>query len=229
MSGAAPPIRSPSSTRASTINWILSAGAGGGYASYAHAFAPYPERAHSRQAAHRRAEHAGRRRHPRDDLSQLGRAEGRHHHRPGAFERAVRAALRHPRRQFRSAPDELDRQHHVGVRHLRVLGHVRHHATGRTCSSKRVHRRRHRRGLADGNHADDAQQAVRHQDQGHLRLQGRQRRLSRDGARRGARPLRRARLLDQVDAAGLVPAEEDRGADPDRARSAIRNFPTSRR
>ena len=30
------------------INWILSAGAGGGYSSYAHVFAPLFQRAHSR-------------------------------------------------------------------------------------------------------------------------------------------------------------------------------------
>ena len=50
------------------INWILSAGAGGGYSSYAHVFAALSQRAHSRQAQRHRAEHAGRRRHPRDDL-----------------------------------------------------------------------------------------------------------------------------------------------------------------
>ena len=58
----------------------------------------------------RRAEHAGRRRHPRDDLSPVGRAEGRHHDRLRAFERAVRAALRHDGREIRSARDELARQ-----------------------------------------------------------------------------------------------------------------------
>ena len=134
-----------------------------------------------------------------------------------------------PRREFRSAPDALDRQHHLGVRHLRVLGEVRDHHDGSTCSS------------ASSSSAAPAparrwkpcrrcsSKLFGAKVQDRVGLQGRQRRLSRDGARRGARPLRRARLVDQVDAAGLVPGEEGRGADPDRARSAIRNSPTARR
>ena len=211
-----------------SINWILSAGAGGGYATYAHAFAPFLTKHLPGNPQHRDPEHARRRRHPRDALPQQRRAQGRHHHRARAFERAVRAALRHPRREFRSAPDALGRQHHLGLRYLRVLGRVRHHQVGAHVRAG-VHRRRHRRGLADGNHADHAQAVVRRQGAGHLRLQGRQRRLHRDGARRGARPLRRARVVDQVDAAGLVPEEDDRGADPDRARSATTSSRTSRR
>ena len=85
---------------------------------------------------HRHPEHAGRRRHPRHDLSQFGRAQGRHHHRAGAFERAVRAALRHRGREIRSAPDELDRQPRTRHRHLRRLAHVRRSRPGRICSTR---------------------------------------------------------------------------------------------
>ena len=67
---------------------------------------------------------------------QLGRAEGRHHHRPRAFERAVRAALRHQRRQVRSAPDELDRQPQCRRRASASSGTRRGSRLGRTCSRR---------------------------------------------------------------------------------------------
>ena len=108
------------------INWILSAGAGGGYSTYAFAFAPYFSEHIPGQAEDRRAEHAGRRRHQGDELPDGRRAEGRHDHRPGAFQRAFRAALRPRRREVRSAQDELDRQHRHRQRHLRRLAHLGH-------------------------------------------------------------------------------------------------------
>ncbi len=55
----------------------------------------------------------------------------------------------------------LDRQHQCGDRHLRVLDRFRdHHLAGSL--GQGVHRGRHRRGLADGDHAGHARQAVRH-------------------------------------------------------------------
>ena len=47
----------------------------------------------------------------------------------GAFKRAICAALWHPGAASISR-DALDRQHHVGLRHLRVLGEVRDHQMG---------------------------------------------------------------------------------------------------
>ena len=87
-----------------------------------------------------------------------------------------------------------------------------------------LHRRQFRRGLADGHLSGDAEQAVRHPDEGDRRLQGRHRHLSRDGARRGRRPLRRPAHGHQGDAAGLADREEDPRADPDR-RKAQRGVP----
>ena len=52
---------------------------------------------------------------------------------------------------------------------------------------------------------------------GHLRLQGRQRHLSRDGAWRGRRPLRGFTVVDQLNTAELVSGEEGRDPIPDRA------------
>ena len=85
------------------INWILSAGAGGGYASYAHAFAPFLT-AHIPGKPHIVVQNMPGAGGIRAMIYlTIGRAQGRHHHRARAFERAVRAALRHPRRELRSA------------------------------------------------------------------------------------------------------------------------------
>ena len=75
--------------------------------------------------------------------------------------------------------------------------------------TKTVDRRLLRRRLADGRLSGDAEQAVRHQDEGDRRLQVRHRHLSRHGARRGRRPLRRSADRHQGDAAGLADREED--------------------
>src|SRR5215813_5076954 len=71
----------------------------------------------------------------------------------------------------------------------------------------------------DGNVFDISQKDVRSQDESHLRLQGRQRNLSGDGARRGRRPLRRFGVVDQLHPSRLVPAAKDHGADRGRART----------
>ena len=65
------------------------------------------------------------------------------------------------------------------------------------------HGRLDRRRLADGGLSVAAQQAVRHQDQGDRRLQGRQRHRPRHGARRDRRPLRHPPDDLQVAASGL--------------------------
>ncbi len=79
-----------------------------------------------------------------------------------------------------------------------------------------VDRRQFRRGLADGRLSGDAEQAVRHQDEGDRRLQVRHRHLSRDGARRGRRPLRRPAHRHPGDAAGLADRAKIHVADPHR-------------
>ena len=131
------------------INWILSAGAGGGYASYAHVFAPYFS-SHipgNPSIIIQNMPGAGGIR--AMIYLQQRRAQGRHHHRPCSFERAVRAALWDQGANVRSPPDELDRQHQCRDRHLRVLDCIRrHHLAGFVRQG--IHRRRYRRRLADG-------------------------------------------------------------------------------
>ena len=148
------------------ISWILSADAGGGYASYALAFAPYLDCTSARQPEHRRAEHARRRRHPRDDLSALAsRRKRRHHHRLWCIRACrLRRSTVFQRRKF-------------DPRQLNWIGSINAAASASASSwhtspdqdlarraREAVHRRRLRRGLADGNPAGDAQQVVRHED-----------------------------------------------------------------
>ena len=109
------------------LNWILSAGAGGGYASYAHAFAPFLS-AHIPGKPHIVVQNmpgAGGIRAmlylnsvaPKDGTT-IGMV---HSSVPFAPLYGIRGANFDPR------ADELDRQHHLGLRHLRVLGEVRDH------------------------------------------------------------------------------------------------------
>ena len=73
-----------------------------------------------------------------------------------------------------------------------VAWHTSGIATWQDMLTQAIHGRQHRRGLADGNDAAHARQSVRHQNQSHCRLCGRQRHLSGDGARRSSGPLRRS-------------------------------------
>ena len=78
-----------------------------------------------------------------------------------------------------------------------------------------VHRRLVRRRLADGHLSGDAEQAVRHQDQGDRRLQGRRLDLPGDGERRDRRPLRPAAHRDPVAAPAMAHRAQDHDPDPD--------------
>ena len=115
-------------------------------------------------------------------------------------------------RALRSAQDPLDRQHGPLRRPVHRLAHVADQDLGRH-ARQGVHRRLLRRRLADGPLSGGDEQAVRHQDEGDRRLQGRRVDLPRDGARRDSRPLRPAAHLDRLAAAAMADREENHGAD----------------
>ena len=71
-----------------------------------------------------------------------------------------------------------------------------------------AHRRRHRRGRRHRPVPAHHQRRARHQDEDHHRLSGRQRRQSRDGARRGRRPLRLVVVEREVDPRGSGSSEK---------------------
>ena len=167
-----------------SISLILSAGAGGGYASYAEAFAPYfsahipgkpniviqnmPGGGGLRAMLYLNAVA------PKDGTT-LGLV---HSSVPFAPLYGIAAARFDPRKM--NWIGSIDAS--TGIC---VSWHTSGIATWQDMLDEAVHGRLHRRRLADGNHADDARQSVRHQDQGRRRLCGRQRHLSGDGTRRG--------------------------------------------
>ena len=202
--------------RGRSISLILSAGAGGGYASYAQAFAPYfsahipgnpniviqnmPGGGGIRAMLYLNSVA------PKDGTT-LGLV---HSSVPFAPLYGTKSASFDPRAM--NWIGSIDASTGICV----SLAHLRHrHLAGH--AGEAIHGRQHRRGVADGNDAAHARQSVRHENQSHCRLCGRQRHLFGDGAGRGSGPLRRPHLLDPVNAPRLVPAEEDQRPDSDRA------------
>ena len=124
-------------------------------------------------------------------LQQRG-AEGRHGVRRDQPRHGVRAAARQQGRPIRADQDHLDRQRQRRGQRLHGVAHVRRHDASKTCrSGARGRHRRHRRRHLSIPRA--SQQHVRRQVQDGHRLCRRQRDQHRDGARRGARPLRHSR------------------------------------
>jgi len=191
------------------IAWILSADVGGGYASYARAFAPFFGKhipgnpniviQHMPGAGGIRAMNYLYSVAPKDGTV-LGLV---HSSVPFAPLYGIKGAKFDPRRI--NWIGSLDAN--TAICH-RLAWLADQELAG--CARAGIHRRRLGRGLADGNHAGDAQQVVRGEDEGYLRLQGRQRNLSGDGARRGRRPLRWLGVVDQLYPSRLVPAASDR-------------------
>ena len=147
--------------------------------------------------------------------------EGRHgvrHHRP---RHRLRSAARQQGGAVRRHQIHLDRQRQQRSQRLRRLEHQRHHQI-RGHADQGADRRRHQH---VGRHRPvpaDRQRRARHQDEDRHRLSGRQRGRARDGARRGAGPLRLVVVEREVDAPEMDRREEVHHPGPARARQASR-------